>query len=508
MSKLKIGWASGDISTDKPVMIPGQMFMRVSKGVHDPLTFTVFVADEGDSVIFVSLDYVEFTDIQLDMVRSKVAEKNSDIPLQNVIMSSTHTHAGGPNMLDKDVYGTADNDEKMPVNLDVASSDEYLDFMTDAVADGICRAWASRKECGVAYGYGYAVVGHSRRVVYFDDVSKRPGRANGNAVESTTSIMDGHAVMYGNTDDDNFSHYEAGADHFINLLYTFDESGKLTGAIVNVPCPSQNSEMSWMLSASYWNEVRELIRAKYGDIFILPQCAAAGDLAPRILHYLKAQARRLKLKFGEDEDIEELNIRRDIAERISEAFDEVLSWAKKDIHTSMPIRHEVSQIMLPRFAIWDEAYEMACKEYAAMQQMKYVSDPDPVKEFQENTTIAIMRMEMKSIKEEYESLQTVKAFPHETHTIGMGDIAFTTNAFELYMDYQHRIQARSPYEQTFMVQLCAQPKECAGCFGYLCTERAAVSRGYSAIPMVCKISPEGGQKYVEYTVETLKKLHE
>jgi len=27
--------------------------------------------------------------------------------------------------------------------------------------------------------------------------------------------------MYGNTNDEQFSHYEAGADPFINLLYTF-----------------------------------------------------------------------------------------------------------------------------------------------------------------------------------------------------------------------------------------------------------------------------------------------
>ena len=145
-----------------------------------------------------------------------------------------------------------------------------------------------------AYGYGYAVVGHSRRVCYFDDVSKRPG-----AVINSTHGVNGTSVMYGNTNDDNFSHYEAGADHFINLLYTYDADGKLTGAIINVPCPSQNSEHEWMLSADYWNDVRKAIRARHGNIFILAQCAAAGDLAPRILHYKQAQDRRFRLKYGE-----------------------------------------------------------------------------------------------------------------------------------------------------------------------------------------------------------------
>ena len=137
--------------------------------------------------------------------------------------------------------------------------------------------------------------------------------------------------------DDKFSHYEAGSDSFVNLLYTFDASGALTGAIVNVPCPSQNSEGAYKLSASFWNEVRVAVKAKYGDIFILPQTAAGGDLAPRILHYHKAQARRFKLKYAEEpETIAELNMRRDIAERIENAFTETLAWARKDIQTSLP----------------------------------------------------------------------------------------------------------------------------------------------------------------------------
>ena len=67
------------------------------------------------------------------------------------------------------------------------------------------------------YGYGYAVVAHSRRVIYFDDVSKRP-----DAKDKSGLAVDGHGVMYGNTDDPNFSHYEAGSDAFVNLMFTFD----------------------------------------------------------------------------------------------------------------------------------------------------------------------------------------------------------------------------------------------------------------------------------------------
>ena len=48
MSNIKIGWASRDISTDKPINLPGQFHMRPSKGVLDPVTTTALVVDDGN----------------------------------------------------------------------------------------------------------------------------------------------------------------------------------------------------------------------------------------------------------------------------------------------------------------------------------------------------------------------------------------------------------------------------------------------------------------------------
>ena len=49
MGKLKIGWATRDVSTDKPINIPGQFHMRISKGILDPVTVTaLFIEDDAD----------------------------------------------------------------------------------------------------------------------------------------------------------------------------------------------------------------------------------------------------------------------------------------------------------------------------------------------------------------------------------------------------------------------------------------------------------------------------
>ena len=79
----------------------------------------------------------------------------------------------------------------------------------------------------MSYGYGFAVAGHSRRTIYSED----------KFIYSGGMAPNGHGVMNGSTSDPTFSHYEAGSDHMMNLLFTYDENDKLTGILVNVPCP-------------------------------------------------------------------------------------------------------------------------------------------------------------------------------------------------------------------------------------------------------------------------------
>ena len=98
---------------------------------------------------------------------------------------------------------------------------------------------------------------------------------------------------------------------------------------------------------------------------------------------------------------------------------------------------------------------------------------------------------------------TAATLPVEIHVLKLGNVAFATCPFELFIDYQHRIQARSPFTQTFFVQLTASSTDATG---YLCTERAAANKGYSAISYSCHVSPAGGQKLVESILDRLNSL--
>ncbi|NLB42732.1 MAG: hypothetical protein GX815_10850, partial [Clostridiales bacterium] len=272
-----------------------------------------------------------------------------------------------------------------------------------------------------------------------------------------------------------------------------------------VPCPSQNSEGEYKLSADYWHDVREAIRAKYGDIYILSQCAAAGDLSPRILHNKKAQDRRFKLKYGELGV--ERAARRDIAERILQGFDEVLIWAKKDIKTEVSIVHEVRTIQLTKRRITDEELEFAETRLKELNEMSFKTEgASPMELLHENSMLAAQRNRFIKIIDRYKEQDSSPKLPMELHVVKVGDIAFATNRFELYMDYMHRIQARSPFEQTFVIQLTGVPGDDGGT--YLATERGAANKGYSACLFCNQVSPVGGQELVEETVKTLKDIVE
>ncbi len=504
MNELKIGWATRDVTTDKPINIPGQFHMRISEGVLDPVTVTALVIDNGaDLVVFLSADLVVIRSGLLDEVRARVAELNPAIPVEKILMNATHAHTGPSHYADdggnlSNNTSTALAGEVPHAGMEIASSDEYRHYLADQAAGAVCEAYAGRAPGGIAYGYGYAVVGHSRRVVYFDDLSKRPG-----AVINSRSGVNGHAAMYGNTNDPNFSHYEAGADHFINLLYTFDPDGKLTGAIINIPCPSQNSEAAYKLSADYWHDVRTAIRKEHGNIFILPQCAAGGDLSPRILHYKPAQARRFQLKYGDLQT--ELAARKDIAERVAAAFDEVLGWAGKDIKTALPLAHAVTTVQLSRRLIAAAEQQYARDGLADLMRQPFKTDGSPKECLRHNSTLVASRNRFIRILNRYQTQEANPKLPMELHALRIGDIAFASNRFELFMDFQHRMQARSPFEQTFIIQLAGQPGDDGGT--YLCTERGAWGRGYSASMFCNLVSPQGGQELVEATLKLLQEMH-
>jgi hypothetical protein len=90
--------------------------------------------------------------------------------------------------------------------------------------------------------------------------------------------------------------------------------------------------------------------------------------------------------------------------------------------------------------------------------------------------------------------------PVELHAVRLGDLAFATNPFELYLDYGQRIKARSRAEQTFLVQLAC------GRLGYLPTARAVAGGGYGALIANGSVGTEGSRILVEESIAAINGL--
>ena len=155
----KIGWSKKELSMNEAVSLPGQMYMRISEGIHDTLYATVLCVDGGegqDCLFFCTCDVVVIRGGVLDLTRKKVAALRPEIPVENILMGATHTHAGGC---------TTDTPETSPDGSPIYPGAQYREFFTDQCAAAIVEAWDTRAEGGIGYGYGFAVVGHSRRTV-------------------------------------------------------------------------------------------------------------------------------------------------------------------------------------------------------------------------------------------------------------------------------------------------------------------------------------------------------
>ena len=92
-------------------------------------------------------------------------------------------------------------------------------------------------------------------------------------------------------------------------------------------------------------------------------------------------------------------------------------------------------------------------------------------------------------------LQTI-----EVHVLRMGDIAFATNPYELFLDYGNQIRARSHAKQTFLIQLCCGAK------GYLPTEKAEAGSHYSAYVSSGITGHVGGEMLVRKTVSEINDM--
>ena len=508
MSKVFVGWAEQSLVPMKKVSLHGQFYERISEYVESEITATAMAVEaNGEEMIMVSCDLTYIPAYLMELVRKRFSELCSEVDVSKIILAATHTHTSHTfaptseckirgdvdmplnELQSRDIlaeFMPSEKEYKALVTADdtVIKPEEATDFVSRRIAKACVDAWNSRKPAMIANEFGRAVVGMCRRVSYDD----------------------GTAKMWGDTNSANFTALEGGNDSGIELLYIFDTDKKLTGIVANIACPSQILEQRSFISADYWGRAKAIIREKLGsDIFLLGLGGAGGDQCPRdLIRWVQPETpiddpnviRKFPLKHKADPSMYDISgcnkVGKRIANEIISVYEDMDSEA---ISGDVSFKHKVVSLDLPLRKVTDTEYNNAIREIEYFVQK---NADKPMFDYADNANMYINAGAI----HRYRQQQFTEIFNIEYHAIRLGNIAFVTNPFELFLDYGNRIKARSYAAQTFIVQLSC------GVAGYLPTEKAERAGHYSAYVTSGYVGHEGGDLLVREQLKDIGEMFE
>ena len=488
MSKIKFGWSEVSLAPEgKKVSLVGQFYERISDVVETPISVTALAMEcDGDAAIFCGCDLVSTPRNLLDEVRAYILAKDPAFPAEKLIISAIHTHTAlGYARRSDSVDGSSLNvltqlipDAKYEELVtyqgdDLLDGEEARQFVVERIAKAATEAWSNRAEGLYATGFGRAAVGMCRRVCYDD----------------------GSAKMWGDVDSANFTELEAGNDSGVELMFTYTPDKKLTGVIANVACPAQVLEHRSFISSDYMGKLKRNLREKFGaDIQMLGLISPAGDQCPRdMIRWVQPESPI------DDPNIErnDPKLRRqdpsmfDIkgCERIARRLATEVEYAIADVTEFIgdtTFTHKKMMLDLPLRRVTPAEYAAAKK---AIEDFGKEIGNGTIN-FADNARMHVYAGTMAR----FEVQKTKDIVPVEVHVLRLGDIAFATNPFELFLNYGNQIRARSKAAQTFLVQLSC------GAQGYLPTKKAEEGSHYSAYVSSGSVGHIGGDMLVRKTL--------
>ena len=480
MAKLLIGWGEADITPDlnaKPVPLNGQYYARTARGIHSRLKNVVVAISSGDEYFITgSIDNVGCEKNFHDLVCAKVAELEPAIDPGRIFLNAIHTHSAPSLAVRRKALWTRSEEGTL-------TPEEYAEFVVPVVAQNIVNAWRDRKPGGIVRGFGNARIGHCRRAVY----------------------ADGTAEMYGDTIRPDFIGMEAGEDSGVEMLFTCDESGRRTGMILNVACPSQSMESTYVVSSDFAGATRELLKKEYGEDFhTIYEISPAGCQSPRDLvrHYTAEP------DFWHEDGVPVL------ANRL---LDAVRRADLRPVEYDPVLKHTVTPVALPRrrasyrdfkdasselerltnIMPEKEAFAAFCAETHANEKL---DGPGP---YDSKLHHFVLIRNAMAVVARYRDQNERPELHFDMHVVRLGDAVFASNPFELYLYYGQNIKARSRAGQTFLVQLSGGADLPAG---YLPSPDAEKFGGYGGLIINGQVGSDGGYQLADLTVEAIGRL--
>ena len=473
---IEAGWAETDITPQGLPALSGQYYHRKAESIHSRLKATALAlgSETGESAIIVSVDTAAVPRSFQERVRDRAGDLSPDINRENIFLTATHTHSA-PALSSIRVWWLKDESS-------AGEDDDYGDFACERIAQAVVQAWKTRRPGITQSASCTAVTGHCRRTLY----------------------RDGHSEMYGCASRPDFIGMESGEDSTIELLVTYTEDGKPTGLILNAACPSQIMESTYRISSDYMGRVREGLKDIYGEEFrTLCLVGAAGCQSPRDLVRMRDSI------FWSEQGVEIAGER--IVQSVQRAIgkidsghgvESVFLHRKADLRLSRrpvsKLEFEKAENDLARLSAEhsvEDAFEMFCGEVRKNEAVP--GRPGP---YDSKLHPFVLMMNAEAVLKRHREWEKNPGFEMELHSVRIGNTALVTCPFELFLDYGHRIKARSCAARTMIAQLACDHA------GYLPTRTAEEHGGYGALIINGEVGSRGGDELVEASLNAVADL--
>ena len=455
-SFIQAGFASADITPrGGPISLIGQWNERVSDVVRDPILANAMVLKkDGAPVIWVACDICAIAQSLTDEVKRLLQTSLTGFDGDRLVLSATHIHTG-PNINIDPFTALLDGRDDPPGSIPTV---ECIRQVALGIEKAVLTAVKNLEPSIFEIAVSYTITGTSRRASYFD----------------------GTGVMYGDVKRPDFAGMEGRDGGPMQILYVRRAlDNALAGVVAAVPCTAQADEMGHYVTADYWATARDVIKQGLGDgVVILGLIRSAGDLSPHTM----VDGGKLIERLGGEKGAVDMGKR--VGTAVVIAAGDVLAAYGADAAFDYASLRDT----LPLWTADKDEYD-AAKLFVADGGKGGLG---PLKDMMAYST-AFTRIKR------YELGQA--EYPVDFHALRVGDIAFITNPFEMYIEYADRIRAACPEAQVIDVQLAGDD-----CLGYLATQKAIDAGGYSTMIFSCYFDAKGGEMAVEKSIALIKEL--
>ena len=222
--------------------LPGYFVGRPASGVRDPLYARALACsnDGGDAFVLVNIDTISCDPRTSERVRTRF-EEMTGISGDRVMVSTTHTHTGGP--VDAFVPGTFDLD--------------YMLWMADRAADAAVMAWNARRPARLGFGRA-----HEETISF----NRRYKLKNGAFATNPGFRPDEIECAVG------------GIDPEVSVIKIEDTDGRLIGVVTNFACHLDTVGGN-RFCADFPGELARIIKRVYGqEVVSLFLTGACGNI--------------------------------------------------------------------------------------------------------------------------------------------------------------------------------------------------------------------------------------